>query len=244
MKNIYSIALVALAIASVPRAMRAQQTPPPPPANWILDNFEIGAGRVTSVSSVKNVTLPSTPNTDSDLIGGSRYIALSVTSASNPYQQPVQVQVRPSASASDPSSLLWSIGYGAIARIDLEYGLDPTPLNLDLTGYDRFRVNFSGLIGPLNFNIAVAQGSNGNIGASCGINLGASGFNADVTAFTVDFPLSNFGANAGGPVQWSDITVIDIIFQGASNLAITKFLAIPIGSTEAPATFTCGASAS
>jgi hypothetical protein len=238
MRKIYAIALVALAIATVPQAMRAQQIPPPPPDNWILDNFAIGAGGVSSVSSVKSVTLPSTPN-DSDLIGGSRSIALSVSGASNPYQQPVQVQVRPSASASDPSSLLWTVGYGAIARIDLYYGGQTAPLNLDLTSYDRLRVNFSGLIGPLNFNIAVVQGSNGNIGADCGINLGASGYNADVTAFTVDFPLSNFGANAGGPVQWSDITLIDIIFQGASNLAITRFLGIPIGSTEPAATYTC-----
>jgi hypothetical protein len=53
----------------------------------------------------------------------------------------------------------------------------------------------------------------------------------------VDFPLSAFPAGT----NWSDITLIDIIFQGASNLAITKFLAIPTGSTEPAANFTCGA---
>src|SRR5580700_8482796 len=73
MKRIYAVLLTAAALAGLPQAMRAQQIPPPPPANWILDNFEIGAGGVSSLSSVKNVTLPATPNTDSELIGGSRY---------------------------------------------------------------------------------------------------------------------------------------------------------------------------
>jgi hypothetical protein len=52
----------------------------------------------------------------------------------------------------------------------------------------------------------------------------------------VDFPLSTFPA----ATNWSDIQVIEIIFQGG-NLAITKFLAIPTGSTEPAANFTCGA---
>jgi hypothetical protein len=125
------------------------------------------------------------------------------------------VQVRPSAS--DPSSLLWTVGYGAIARIDLYYGSQTAPLNLDLTSCDRLRVNFSRLIGPLNFNIAVVQGNNGNIGADCGINLGAPGFNADVTAFTVDFPLSNFGRT------------LEVRFNGAtSRLSTSSSRACPI----------------
>ena len=82
MKTIYAILLTAAALAGLPQAMRAQQLPPPPPANWILDNFKIGAGGVSSFSGVKKVTLPSNPNTDSELIGGSRYIIL------NPAQNP------------------------------------------------------------------------------------------------------------------------------------------------------------
>jgi hypothetical protein len=70
MKRIYAVLLTAAALAGLPQAMRAQQLPPPPPANWILDNFKIGAGGVSSRSGVKTVTLPSNPNTDSELIGG------------------------------------------------------------------------------------------------------------------------------------------------------------------------------
>jgi hypothetical protein len=117
-------------------------------------------------------------------------------------------------------------------------------MNLDLTGYERLRVDFGGLTGGLNFNIVVEQGSNGNIAGACGLNLAPSGENSEATPFTVDFPLSAFTANSGGPVQWSDIIAIDLVFQGASDLAVTKFLAIPNDSTEKAAAYTCGASAS
>jgi hypothetical protein len=87
-------------------------------------------------------TLPSTPDTSSDLVRGSRHILLNT--GANPYNQPVQVEVRPSVSASDPSSLLWTVGFGASARIDLACGLS-TPLNLNLAGYDQLRLDFGGL---------------------------------------------------------------------------------------------------
>jgi hypothetical protein len=238
MKNIYSIALVASAMALMPHTMRAQQTPPLPPDNWIFDNFTTAAGKVPAVTGVHNLTMPAT-GTSSEIIGGSRYISLDA--ASNPYLQPILVQVRPSASTTDPSSFLWSLGYGASARIDLIYGTSSGPMNLDLTGYDRLRVDFGGLTGPLNFNIVVEQGSNDNIAGACSINLGASGANSEAAPFTVDFPLSAFTANSGGPVQWSDIIAIDLVFQGGSDLAITKFLAIPIASTEPMSQNVCGA---
>jgi hypothetical protein len=178
MKNVYSIALVALALAWMPQAMRAQQIPPAPPANWILDNFEIGAGGVASSSGVKNVTLPSTPNTDSDLIGGSRYIRLNP--AQNPYNQLTEVQVRPSASASVPSSLVWSVGFGTAAAMDLVYGDNPGPLNLNLTGYDRLRLVFGGLSNALNdLVIAVQQGSGQASQCSLAVGTVSSQFLSD-----------------------------------------------------------------
>jgi hypothetical protein len=169
MKRIYAVLLTAAALAGLPQAMRAQQLPPPPPANWILDNFKIGAGGVSSFSGVKNVTLPSNPNTDSDLIGGSRYIELSVSGASNPYQQAVVVQVRPSTS--DPSSLLWSVGFGTAAAMDLVYGDNPSPLNLNLTGYDRLRLVFGGLSNALNDLVIVVQQGSGQA-SQCSLAVG------------------------------------------------------------------------
>jgi hypothetical protein len=210
MKKIYAILLTAVAMAGLPQAMRAQQIPPPPPANWILDNFEIGAGGVSSVARVKNVTLPATPNTDSELIGGSRYIILNP--AQNPYNPLTEVQVRPSASASVPSSLVWSVGFGTAAAMDLVYGDNPSPLNLNLTGYDRLRLVFGGLSNALNDLVIVVQQGSGQA-SQCSLAVGtvSSQFLSDPVPSTVDFPLSAFTAGT----NWSDIQVIEIIFQGA-----------------------------
>jgi hypothetical protein len=230
-----AVSLAAVAMAWMPQTMGAQT---PPPANGVLDNFATGGGKVAATSGIQTVT-----KTGSGIFGGSRYIQLSVNTA-DPYQQPVQVQVRPSNSASDPSSLLWSIGYGATPRIDLEYGNPPSaPLNLNLTGYDRLRVNFGGLTGPLNFNIE-AYDING-VGGICGLNLVASGGNGEANAFTVDFPFSLFAVATlgGGTIDWGNIEFFDIIFQGGSNLAITKFLAIPTTSTEPLSPNVCAAPA-
>jgi hypothetical protein len=167
MKKIYAILLTAAALAGLPQAMRAQQLPPPPPANWILDNFKIGAGGVSSFSGVKNVTLPSNP--DSELIGGSRYIILNP--AQNPYNQFTEVQVRPSASASVPSSLFWLVGYGTAAAMDLVYGDNPSPLNLNLTRYDRLRLVFGGLSNALNDLVIVVQQGSGQA-SQCSLAVG------------------------------------------------------------------------
>lgn len=214
--------LAMAALALMPQTMRAQ--------NLILDNFATGAGKVAALTGIKTVT-----QTGTGIIGESRYIILNTFV--NPYMQPVQVQVRPSGNASDPSSLLSSVGFAASAEIYVVYG-QTTPLNLNLTGYDRLRINFGGLSSALNLNLEAEQGS--GIAAQCALNLGPSGESNSVPVpFTVDFPLSAFGANGGGPVDWSDILAFEIILGGGPDLAITKFLAIPNGSTEAPATFTC-----
>jgi hypothetical protein len=227
--------LAAVAMALMPQTMQAQ--------NLIIDNFATGGGKVAATTGVQTVT-----QTGTGIYGGFRQITLTVQNglgvSTDPYQQPVQAQVRPSNSASDPSSLLWSQGYGAVGRIDLEYGNPPaTPLNLNLTGYDRLRIDFSGLTDSLNFNIE-AYDTNG-VGGLCGLNLSASGSNGEARAFTVDFPLSLFSVTtSGGTIDWSNIDLIDIIFQGASNLAISEFLAIPNGSTIKPAPFSCAPPAS
>jgi len=228
--------LAAVAMALMPQTMQAQ--------NLIIDNFATGGGKVAATTGVQTVT-----QTGTGIYGGFRQITLTVQNglgvSTDPYQQPVQAQVRPSNSASDPSALLWSVGYGATSRIDLYYSGSSTTenLNLNLTGYDRLRVDFSGLTGPLNFNIAVTD-ING-IGGICGLNLGPSGYNSDAAKLTVDFPLSLFSVTtSGGTIDWSNIDLIDIIFQGASNLAISEFLAIPNGSTIKPAPFSCAPPAS
>jgi hypothetical protein len=240
MKKIYATLLASAAMASVPQAVPAQQLPPPPPANWVLDNFATAKGRVAAVTGTQTITLPAT-GTSSEIIGGSRYISLNT--GTNPYLQPIVAEVRPSASTTAPSSFLMSVGFGGAPEISLIYGVTTGPLNLNLTGYDRLRIAFGGLSSGLNdLDLVFEQGS--GIAAACSTSVApSSSFNSDPVAFTVDFPLSNFTANSGPPVDWSDIQLFDIILIGP-NLSITKFLAIPIGSTEPAANFTCGASAS
>jgi hypothetical protein len=84
--------------------------------------------------------------------------------------------------------------------------------------------------------IAVQQGSGAVSQCSLAVGTVSSQFLSDPVPLTVDFPLNAFTANT----DWSDIQVIEIIFAGG-NLAITQFLAIPNGSTEPAANFTCGA---
>jgi hypothetical protein len=117
----------------------------------------------------------------------------------------------------------------------LDYGVSPATMNLNLTGYERLRISFAGLSNPLNdLVIAVQQGS-GQVG-ECALGVPSSQYLSDPLALTVDFPLSAFTVGT----NWSDIRVIEIIFEGG-NLAITQFVAIPNGSTEPAANFTCGA---
>jgi hypothetical protein len=233
MKKIYAILLTAAALAGLPRAMRAQQLPPPPPANWILDNFKIGAGGVSSFSGVKNVTLPSNP--DSELIGGSRYIILNP--AQNPYNQFTEVQVRPSASASVPSSLFWSVGYGTAAAMGLVYGDNPSPLNLNLTGYDRLRLVFGGLSNALNdlcHSGAAGQWSSVPVQP----RRGDSQQPIPQRPSSIDCGFSSERLPCGHQPERHPGDRNNL---PGGNLAITKFLAIPTGSTEPAANFTCGA---
>src|ERR1022692_4499994 len=96
--------LALVAMAWIPQTMQAQ--------NLILDNFATGGGKVAATTGVQTVT-----QTGTGIYGWFRQIRLTVDNGSgvstDPYQQPVQAQVRPSARASDTSSLLWSGRYWA-----------------------------------------------------------------------------------------------------------------------------------
>jgi len=226
--------LAGVAMALIPQMMRAQTTVP---ADFkVLDDFTKGKVKIdaTSGTTIKSQDHP-------EIVGGTRTISLELgTAANNPYGQPVQVQVLTDPGNGVPPAFLWSVGYGVLPRIDLYYGEGPSPMHLNLAGYDRFRIVFGGLTNLLNFNLEALQGSN-NEGTTCGINLAPY-----PAPFTVDFPFSAYVLN-GAPLDFSDISVFDIIFQGGTNLAITGFYAIPAGvstngpagSPDGPATFIC-----
>ncbi len=86
--------LAAVAMALMLQTMQAQ--------NLIIDNFATGGGKVAATTGVQTVT-----QTGTGIYGGFRQITLTVQNglgvSTDPYQQPVQAQVRPSNSASDPS---------------------------------------------------------------------------------------------------------------------------------------------
>jgi hypothetical protein len=200
-----------------------------------LDNFATGAGKIEAKTGTHQAT-----QNGHGIVVGARTIVLTIssqTNSGNEFDQPIEVAVEPSKNTSVPSAFLWTVGYGALPRIDLIYG-NSAPLALNLTPYDRLRVTFAGLTNALNFNI-VAWQSNG-VAGSAGCNL--SPFSG---VFTVDFALSAFVLNGGGPVDWSNIETLDIVFQAASllgspNLAITGFSAIP--ASDPPGSIPCGTS--
>jgi hypothetical protein len=210
-----------------------------PPAIWgqiTLDNFATGPEMIGPLKTgSKTVT-----QSGAGIVGGSRTVTLTVAAGSvdgENFQQGVTAQVRPSKQSGVPSALIWTPGYNVFSRIDLEYGLS-TPLNLNLSSYDRLRVTFDGLSNGLNFNIEVWNGgySTGDLG--CNLSGGYS-----PSQFTVDFPLADFSSANGGP-DWSDISIIDVIFQVADlyppEMAVTEVSAVP--ASTPPGSLVCGPS--
>jgi len=208
-----------------------------------LDDFSTGAYRKT---------LP-TSNAGSDInlqkgamIGGERetqFLAchhIPCTTAENQFGQTSGFQVRPSKKTGVPSALIFSAGYKMFPRLDVFYGVNGgiTPLHLDLTRYDRLRVSYDGLNSVVNFNLELFSPTGSGI-LGCNLTSPTGSF-----PFTVDFPLKDFVGGGGGPIDLSDITLMDMISQsggvadlGTLTFAITKFEAIP--PSVPPATLSC-----
>jgi hypothetical protein len=236
--------LAAVAMALVPHMARAQTVVPVVPKTFlVLDDFTQGPPtpqKIDIVTGSETATYTETQN-DGHIIGGTRAFQIVVNqAANNPYSQPLLAEVVTNPGNGVAPAFFGWFGFGALGRIYLQYGSASSHLNLKLTGYDRLRVFFSGLTTELNFNIAAFQGSNNEAGA-CGINLAPY-----PAAFSVDFPLSAFSLGTTG-VDWSDIELLEMIFQDTPDLAISGFYAIPTGvvtngtpgTPDGPATFTC-----
>jgi hypothetical protein len=104
------------------------------------------------------------------------------------------------------------------------YG-DPNRLDLDLTPYDRLRVDFDGLDQILNFNVAIFTDEGKS---QLGCNL------ATIQApFSVDLLLSDFVP----PRDFSHVRYIDFIFQAGNPLlsqdfGVTKISALRLGGVR------------
>jgi hypothetical protein len=220
--------LLAMVATTLPQTMRAQ--------SLLLDNFATGAVRMEGTT-----TVTSTTQTGTGIYGGNRLIQITPNwFGTNEFLQPVQVQVRPSSvSASGvPSALLLTNGYSAFPRVDLFYGPSGStttvpPLNLNMTLYQGFSLNFAGLSNQLEFIILVFDVNGAYDVVECTL---AS--NPSLKEFTLNVPTANFTGSA----DWSNIKTIAVSFlaaniYGTPNLAITRFSAT---STPPAGALTCG----
>jgi hypothetical protein len=219
--------LAMVATTVTPRTMRAQ--------GLSLDNFETGAVKMEGTTAITSTT-----QTGTGIYGGHRLIQITPNwFGTNTFLQPFQVQVRKGSSESGvPSAVLLSNGYTAFPRVDLFYGptgsTPTTPsLNLSMTPYQGFSLNFAGLSNQLDFIVTVWDVNGANANVACGV---AS--NPSLSAFTLNVPIANFS----GSVDWSNIKTLSLSFlaanlYGTPNLAITQFSAT---ATPAEGALTCG----
>lgn len=158
------------------------------------------------------------------MIGGSRLTIFS--SAANQFRQRATLDIGPS----DSSALVIGAGIHASHRLEMYYGFDlrrgqliPTPLNLDLSCFSRFRVHFNSNDQQINVTMQVTAGNNPGNRAQHALNV--PGHVTDIP-FVVDVAFSDFVPNAGPRPDFSDIDLIDLISQsgtaiGANDYAIT-----------------------
>jgi hypothetical protein len=196
-------------------------------AQLMLDDFSSGSYK-------KQLSSGSDTNTQAGtMIGGKRLTVFSVCQSNpcglqNMFGQTASFQIR-SKTKIAPSVLIFSSGYYTSPRLDVEYG-SAGPLQLDLSNYDRLRVNFHGNDLVVNFNIVAFSGTKYS---QTGCNLTAS-----TNQVSIDFPFAYFTSGA----DFSNISAFDFIFQsgsavGAEDWAVTSFQAIPTGAP--PAQVTC-----
>lgn len=224
--------LAAVAMALIPQTMRAQEGSDP----WVLDDFSTGAGKVEATSGEHTVN-----QTGADIIGGTRSITILYGKKDkSAFGQESVLQVRPGTSENAPSALIWSNGFDATPLAYVGYPSDDTdtPLNLNVTSYDRFRLSFEGLSTGVEFLFEVWYGGSFQYYGPLSCPLTASS-----SPFTVDLPFSAFTPGLA-PITWNSLDGIAIQFSEGTNtldspnLAITGFSALM--STDPAGTVTCG----
>ena len=179
----------------------------------VLDDFTTGKTKATLKSGTEE------DFQNGSMIGGARRTNFIV--AASTFDQPASFEIPKGG------PLLHNAGIKVFTRLEVSYGVDTktgenAPLGLNLSSYDRFRVNFDSNDLVLNFNILVF-GANGGISQS-GVN-----HIPNITATNVDFLFSSFTSNAT-PADFSNISFIVLIFQsgsaiGANDFAVTSFAA-------------------
>jgi hypothetical protein len=211
METRVATALLGIAVlASFPGSARA--------GSLILDDFTTGAYskrlHCGERSAFRNGTM----------VGGVRNTFFSVPCdvGANAFDQTASLEIM------KDGPLAFGAEIRVFHRVEVIYGIDHgnvfTPLNLDLTGFDRLRVKFDSNDLGLNFNVVVLMHDGTSlVQAACNLDPGSVPFNVDLR-FKEDFL-----TQAGTP-DWSDVDLIDVIFQsgsaiGANDYAVTAFSA-------------------
>jgi len=112
-----------------------------------------------------------------------------------------------------------SAGYGVESYLDLEYGIGGT-MNVSFAGYDRIRVNFLGLTGPLSAEALLE--TNGGIDSyaenTCNLKYSDE-------PFSVEYPFDEFVASRGfdlGHVQFLAFVLNETSKVGGVGYAISS----------------------
>jgi hypothetical protein len=199
----------------------------PASAVVVLDNFTAGAtdlqiGTPTgSVESQQNVAVT----------GGQRDVWLSVTS--NPFQRTARYEIVPAQGMS-----FYSSGPGLVGQVCLDYdGIETENLtdnqqtagpglNLNLSGEDRLRFNFSFADQGVTVRVDTYT-----FGTTTRQSTGTFTVGSGVTAATnFDLTFASMSAVAGGGTTLTDVDRIVVCFTGsgaASDFALGSIQAVP-----------------
>jgi hypothetical protein len=217
--HIVTILLVMIVVVALPQVARGAC-----PSSLVVDDFASGRYGVTLRPDGHRVLAVRRGS----MIGGRRLTIFS--SAPNQFNRRAILDI----ASNDSSVLVIDTGIHVSHRLEMYYGFDlrngqlpPTPLNLDLKCFSKFRVHFNSNDLMVNFTMQVTAGNNPTNRASYFVNIGAH-----EGEFVVDVPFSGFAPNAGPMPDFIDIDLIDIIFQtgsaiGANDYAITLIEAAP-----------------
>ena len=183
----------------------------------VIDDFKTGKYK----ASLKNETVTAY-QTGTGIIGGTRQISFGVQPLGG-FNEPSSLHVRRNG------PLILSAAYRSSWSIYLLYGVNAdgqtNPLNLDLTVYNKIRLNFDGA--DLDISDAVqlidSQGNRASLTKSIAAEAGGG-------EFYVDYPLDEF-IGVPGPIDLQHIDSIFILLQagtatGANDFALKSIEAI------------------
>lgn len=132
----------------------------------------------------------------------------------NPFDQTCTLEIQPNG------ALLINAGLRLFWGLSLVYGESPggqdALLNLNLTPYDRFRLDIDSVDVGLSLPVVVFSG-NGN-SASAIVSIPDNN-----SRYDLDIPFTNFTENPGSPIDWSDIDKIAFVFQSGSAVSGDDF---------------------